>query len=86
MTNSNHNECCKIDAIVTVDAKGQILLPKDLREKANIKPNDKLALIGIERSETTCCIVMMKADALGNSVKCMLGPLLTDVFTNKGET
>jgi len=28
---------------------------------------------------------MMKADALGNSVKCMLGPLLTDVFTNKSE-
>ena len=35
-------ECCRIDAVVSVDAKGQIVLPKDLREKANIKPNDKL--------------------------------------------
>jgi hypothetical protein len=36
-----NKECCRIDAVVTVDAKGQIVLPKDLREKAKIKPNDK---------------------------------------------
>jgi antitoxin PrlF len=51
-------ECCRIDAIVTVDAKGQIVLPKDLREKAKIKPNDKLAVIGFQQgSEKVCCIV-----------------------------
>ena len=28
--------CCKVDSIVTVDERGQILLPKDTREKAGI--------------------------------------------------
>jgi antitoxin PrlF len=43
-------ECCRIDAISTVDAKGQIVLPKDPREKAKIKPNDKLAIIGSNKA------------------------------------
>jgi AbrB family looped-hinge helix DNA binding protein len=77
---TNNRECCKIDAVVTVDAKGQIVLPKDLRERANIRPNDKLAVIGVERDGSICCIVMMKADALGSTVKGMLGPIFKEAF------
>lgn len=33
MSKIEQRECCKIDAIVTVDAKGQIVLPKDLRDR-----------------------------------------------------
>jgi AbrB family looped-hinge helix DNA binding protein len=83
MLKAQNPECCRVTAIVTVDSKGQIVLPKDLREKADIKPDDKLALIGVERDQAICCIVMMKADALGNSVKNMLGPILNEAFTNK---
>jgi AbrB family looped-hinge helix DNA binding protein len=75
-----NRECCKIDAVVTVDAKGQIVLPKDLRERAGLKPNDKLAVMGVERGGEVCCIVMMKADALGNTVKSMLGPVFKEAF------
>jgi AbrB family looped-hinge helix DNA binding protein len=74
-------ECCKIDAIVTVDAKGQMVLPKDLRERAKLKPNDKLAVIGFERPDgDVCCFVMMKADALGGTVKNMLGPIFKEAL------
>lgn len=73
-------ECCKIDAIVTMDAKGQIVLPKDLRERAKLKPNDKLAIVGFERDGEICCIVMLKADALGSSVKKMLGPVFENAL------
>ncbi len=86
MAKPNRGECCKIDAVVTVDAKGQIVLPKDLRERANIKPNDKLAIIGVQRDDAVCCIVMMKTDALGDTVKCMLGPILNEAFGSKGES
>ena len=86
MTETTNRECCKINAVVTVDAKGQIVLPKDLRERANIKPNDKLAIIGVERGDTVCCVVMMKAEALGDTVKCMLGPILNEAFGKGGET
>jgi AbrB family looped-hinge helix DNA binding protein len=77
----NNNEgCCRVDAVVTLDSKGQIVLPKDLREKAKLKPNDKLAVIGCERKGEICCIVMVKADDLGESVRIMLGPMLKEVF------
>jgi antitoxin PrlF len=76
----SNNECCKIDAVVTVDAKGQIVLPKELREKAKIKPNDKLAIIGFQRENEICCIVMLKVDALENTVKNLLGPVFKSVF------
>ncbi|UCF45265.1 MAG: AbrB/MazE/SpoVT family DNA-binding domain-containing protein [Candidatus Bathyarchaeota archaeon] len=73
--------CCKIDAVVSIDAKGQIVLPKDLRERAKLKPNNKLALIGFERDDDgVCCIVMIKADALGSTVKKMLGPILKEAL------
>ncbi len=77
---SSIKECCKIDAVVSVDAKGQIVLPKNLREKANIKPSDKLAVIGFERDNEVCCIIMLKADALENTVKNMLGPIFKNIF------
>jgi AbrB family looped-hinge helix DNA binding protein len=73
-------ECCKIDAIVSIDAKGQIVLPKDLRERAKLKPNDKLALIGFQRDDEVCCIVMLKADALENTVKNVLGPVFKEAL------
>lgn len=63
-----------------MDAKGQIVLPKDLREKAKLKPNDKLAVIGLERDDEVCCIIMVKADALGSTVKNMLGPVFREAF------
>jgi AbrB family looped-hinge helix DNA binding protein len=72
--------CCKVDAVVTVDSKGQMVLPKDLRDKARLKPDDKLALIGCERNGEVCCIMMVKADDLGDSVKTMLGPMFKDIF------
>ena len=73
-------ECCKIDAVVSIDAKGQIVLPKDLREKAKLKPNDKLAVMAFERDGEVCCIMMVKAEALGEPVKKMLAPVLKGVF------
>lgn len=72
--------CCKVDAVVTLDAKGQIVLPKDLREKARLKPNDKLAVIGCERNGEVCCIMMIRAEDLGSSVKNMLGPMLKEIL------
>jgi antitoxin PrlF len=72
--------CCRVDAVVSVDSKGQIVLPKDLREKAGLKPNDKLAVIGCESEGEVCCIMMIKAERLGNSIRNMLGPMLKEIL------
>jgi len=63
-----------------MDAKGQLVLPKDLRERAKLKPNDKLAVIGFERDGDLCCIVMVKTEALDGTVKNMLGPILNEAL------
>ena len=77
---SNDRGCCTVDAVVTIDSKGQIVLPKDLREKAKLKPDDNLAMIGCERDGEICCIMMIKAEDLGKTVSVMLGPTLKEIF------
>lgn len=73
------DNACKIDAIVTMDAKGQIVLPKDLREKAGLKPTDKIAIVAYEKEGQTCCMVMIKVERLAGAVNKTLSPLLKGV-------
>ena len=70
------DDTCRIDAVITMDSKGQIVLPKDLREKANIKANDKLAVVACEKNGEVCCIMMVKAERLVGAVTKTLGPML----------
>lgn len=68
--------CCRVEAVLSVDERGQMVLPKDVREKAGIRTGDKLALISWERDGAICCLALMKADSLNGMVKEILGPLL----------
>ncbi len=70
---------CRVDAVVNMDSKGQIVLPKDIREKAKLGPDDKLAIVACERDGEVCCIIMTKAENLGDSVKRALGPMLEGI-------
>jgi AbrB family looped-hinge helix DNA binding protein len=72
--------CCKVDSIVTVDERGQILLPKDTREKAGIKGGDKLALMSWEKDGKVCCFMLIKAQELAGMAKDVLGPLAKEIF------
>ncbi len=72
--------CCKIEALVTVDARGQIVLPKDVRDKAEIEPGDKLAVIAFESGGKVCCISLVKADTFADTVKGMLGPMMSEIL------
>ena len=72
-------DTCRIEAVISMDAKGQIVLPKDLREKANFKPNEKIAVITCEKAGEVCCIMMLKAEKLQGAVTKTLGPLLKSV-------
>jgi antitoxin PrlF len=76
------SDTCRIDAVITMDVKGQIVLPKDLRERANMKPNDKIAVVAFEKDGEVCCIMMVKAERLVGAVTKTLGPLLKGL-TNK---
>ncbi|MCI4367241.1 MAG: AbrB/MazE/SpoVT family DNA-binding domain-containing protein [Thermoplasmata archaeon] len=71
--------CCKVEAIVGVDARGQMVLPKDLRDKLGIAPNDKLAVVAWSREDKVCCLTLLKVDQLADAVRETYGPLLNDM-------
>ena len=77
--NSTNSDVCRIDAVITMDAKGQVVLPKDLREKAGFMPNEKIAVVACEAEGKVCCIVMVKAEKLVGAVSKTLAPLLKGV-------
>ena len=73
-------KCCKVDALITIDGRGQIVLPKDVREKAKVKAGDKFVVMSYESDGEVCCIFLVKADDFGESVKGMLGPMMKDML------
>ena len=74
--------CCRVEAVVSVDERGQLVLPKEIRDKAGIKAGDKLAIImhGPHGDGEVCCISLIKAEGLAESVKTMLGPMMKEIF------
>lgn len=95
--NSNENEtscgtptesagpCCKVVAIVSVDAKGQMVLPKELREAAGISPGDKLAITTWEREGKVVALCLTPANQLAETVKALLEPLMRGSESSRGK-
>ena len=71
--------CCKVESIVSVDERGQMVLPKDLREKAKIRPGDKLAIVSWDKGGEICCFYLIKSEQLGERVKDFLGPMMKEI-------
>ncbi len=72
--------CCAVEALVTVDERGQMVLPKELRAKAGIKAGDKLAVTSWEKDGKICCIALIKAENLETMVKGILGPVMKEML------
>jgi AbrB family looped-hinge helix DNA binding protein len=66
--------CCRVEALVGVDERGQMVLPKEVRERAGIRAGDKLAVVMWEKEGEVCCLVLMKADKLNSPVRDLIGP------------
>ena len=71
---------CKVESLVSVDDRGQMVLPKDLRDKAGIRGGDKLAVIGWEKEGRVCCLSLIRVEELSTMVRGVLGPLMGDLL------
>ncbi|HOT02739.1 MAG TPA: HgcAB-associated protein [Methanolinea sp.] len=71
---------CNVEAIISLDERGQMVLPKDLRTKAGINPGDKLAVVSWEKEGTVCCIMLIHTDQLSDPVKTVVGPMLKEAL------
>jgi len=72
--------CCKVESVISVDDKGQMVLPKEIRDKAKIRAGDKLAVLSWEKDGKVCCISLIKVEDLTEMVKGMLGPVMKDIL------
>ena len=68
--------CCKVESLISVDKRGQMVLPKEIRDKANIRPGEKLALVSWEKGGKICCLTLINAGDFAEMVKDMLGPMI----------
>jgi len=88
MNKDKQSGCCgttaagcgfQVEAVVGVDERGQMVLPKELRQRAGIGPGDKLALISFEQNGAVCCLSLVKTDALAGMVRDLLGPMMEEL-------
>ena len=71
--------CCRVESIISIDERGQMVLPKELRDKANIRAGDKLAIVSWDKGGEICCIYLIKTEYLAERVKDFLGPMMKEV-------
>jgi antitoxin PrlF len=73
---------CKVESIINIDERGQMVLPKELRDKANIRAGDKLALVSWDKGGEICCLYLIKTEHLAERIKDFLGPMMKEMATS----
>ena len=89
MEKANRKKCCtpqrepqvsyQIEAIITVDERGQMVLPKETRARAGIRAGDKLALVGWRKGDRVCCLSLIKAEEMTEMVGQLLNSLMVSL-------
>ena len=75
--------CCRVDSMVSVDSRGQMVLRKELRERAGIRAGDQLAVVTWESDGKVCCISLIRVDELGRMAKQLLGPIMKKMMSKE---
>lgn len=70
--------CCSVESVVSIDERGQMVLPKEIREKAGIRPGDKLVIVAMEKEGRFCCLSLIKGEEFEEMVKNLLSPVMKD--------
>ncbi len=80
-----YSDTCRIEAILTVDERGQIVIPKEVRDSARMGAGDRLALVSCMKDGDTCCVMLIHADQLTTMVRSALLPVMKDIIGDFGE-
>jgi AbrB family looped-hinge helix DNA binding protein len=73
---------CRVESLVSIDDRGQMVLPKELRDRAGIRTGDKLAVIGWEKDGRVCCLSLVKVEEFSGMIKAVLGPMMGGILRN----
>ncbi|OPY39091.1 MAG: SpoVT / AbrB like domain protein [Methanoregula sp. PtaU1.Bin051] len=64
--------------MLSINSRGQIVIPKEVRKRADIRDGDKLALVSWLNNDGICCLALIRADNLSSEVSGVIHSLLTD--------
>ena len=76
-SNKNKSTCCNLEAVVSFDERGQLVMPKEIRKKFNLNAGDKFAIISCSNGQELCCLSFVKTNALNDTMQEFLGPVVT---------
>jgi len=57
-----------------------MVLPKEMRDKADIRAGEKLAVVSWEKDGKVCCISLIKAEDFAEMVKKLLSPMMKEII------
>ena len=68
-----------VESVVTIDKRGQTVLPKETRNRAGIRAGDKLTVISWQTAGKICCISLIKAEDFAEMTQHLLGPVMQSI-------
>jgi len=74
-------ETYSVEAVVSIDERGQMVLPKEIRARLGVGPGDKLAIVTMERQGKVCCLHLLKVGELSREARSLVrssGPVRSD--------
>jgi antitoxin PrlF len=74
---------CQVEAVLSIDSRGQVVIPKDVREQAKIRDGDKLALVNWMTRDEICCLSLIRTDNLSSEVTGVVRSLVSDTGDKK---
>jgi len=64
---------------VSFDERGQLVFPKDVRKKFNLKAGEKFMMVSCTNEKGLCCFTMVKTSAVNEMLGKSLGPMLNKI-------
>ncbi len=68
----------EVEAVLTIDSRGQIVIPKDVRIRAGINDGDTLVLVSQRNGEKICCLSLVSANVFSDKMPGLIQSLLTE--------
>ncbi|MCX6697114.1 MAG: HgcAB-associated protein, partial [Methanoregula sp.] len=63
---------------LSIDSRGQVVIPIEVRRRANIHDGDKLALVSWMNRDEVCCLALIRTDNMSSEVSGMMHSLIAD--------
>ncbi|UCC92838.1 MAG: AbrB/MazE/SpoVT family DNA-binding domain-containing protein [Thermoplasmata archaeon] len=70
----------RVEGVASIDERGQMVIPKAIRDRMGLQAGDKLAISIMESDGRPCCLTLIRTEELAERVKDILGPAINDIM------